>query len=107
MSRTAALTIVLGIALSVTFWLSLDASDEIFQSRLLPWIPLLIYAQEPGIIVIARFFPCQKEGFDTGCEAYKTIPTLLASNAIAYTAVFLPIVHLWRRKQSCGRPTDK
>jgi hypothetical protein len=100
MKRMAALSIILGIALAVMLWLSLDVSDEIFQSRLLPWIPSLIYAQEAGFRVAARLFPCQKEGFDTGCEAYKTIPAFVASNALVYAAIFLPIVHLWQKKRS-------
>jgi hypothetical protein len=104
MRRTAIFSIILGMALSVLFWLSLGASDEIFQTRLLPWIPSLIYVQEPGIRVMSRFFPCQKEGFDTGCEEYKTIPTLLASDAIAYAIVLLPVMHLWRTRRSRKRP---
>jgi hypothetical protein len=107
MKRTAALSIVLGIALAVMLWLSWDASDEIFQSRLLPWIPSLIYAQDAGLMVAARLFPCQKEGFDTGCEAFKTIPTFVASNALVYSAIFLPIVHLCRKKRSRGRRTGE
>jgi hypothetical protein len=107
MKWTAALSVILGIALAVTLWLSLDASDEIFQSRLLPWIPSLIYAQEAGFRVAARLFPCQKEGFDTGCEAYKTIPTFVGSNALVYTAILLPIVHLWRTRRSRSRPAGE
>jgi len=98
MKRTALLSIVLGTALAAMLWLSLDASDEIFQSRLLPWIPSLIYAQEAGFRVAARLFPCQKEGFDTGCEAYKIIPVFIASDAVVYSAILLPIVHFWRTK---------
>lgn len=40
--------------------------------------------QEPGISASSRTFPCQKEGFDTGCEAYKRFPLLLTVNAIVY-----------------------
>ncbi len=104
MKRTALLSIALGVMFAVMLYLSLNASDEIFQTRSRPWIHSLIYAQEPGIRVMSRFFPCQKEGFDTGCEEYKTIPTLLAANGIAYAIVLLPIVHLWRTQRVRKRP---
>ena len=107
MNRAAGWSILLGTTFAVMFYLSLNASDEIFQTRLLPWIPSLIHAQEPGLDVIARFFQCQKEGFDTGCEEYKTIPTLLASNAVAYTVIFFPVVFLWQKKLSKKRPTGQ
>src|SRR5215472_5049653 len=89
MRRTAVWSIVLGMTIAVMLYLSWSASDEIFQTRLLPWIPSLIYAEEPGIRVMSRFFPCQKEGFDTGCEDYKRLPTLLAANGMAYAIVLL------------------
>jgi hypothetical protein len=107
MRRTAALSVILGMAIAVMLWLSLVASDEIFQSRLLPWIPSLIYAQEAGFGVVARLFPCQKEGFDAGCEAYKTIPTFVVSNALVYSAVLLPIMHLSRKNRSKSSPTGQ
>ena len=96
--RTLGLSFILGTALALMFWFSLEASDAIFQSRLLPWIRPLIYAQYAGIRVAARLFPCQMEGFDTGCEIYKRFPAWVGSNALVYTAVLLPIVYSWRTR---------
>ena len=98
MKRTLGLSIAGGFALALIFWLSLEVSDVLFQSRLLPWDLPLIYAQDMGFRAAARLFPCQREGFDTGCEAYKALPAFLGANALAYCAALIPIVHLWRRK---------
>ena len=53
-----------------------------------------------GIQIGVPSFPCQKEGFDTGCEAYKKIPVFVASDAVVYSAILLSIVHLWRTMRS-------
>jgi hypothetical protein len=98
MKRNVALSIGTGLTIAVILWLSLDASDAIFQSRLLPWVRTLIYLQDIGFRVASRFFPCQKEGFDTGCEAYKTIPAFVGTNALLYSIVSLPLIYLLRMK---------
>lgn len=96
MKRNSAFSVVIGTTVAAVLWLTLTASDEIFQSRLLPWVVPLIYLQEPGIRVESRLFHCQKEGFDTGCEAYKVIPTLIGTNAILYSILAFPLVRLRR-----------
>src|ERR1700693_5215357 len=98
MKRTLAFSVGIGTALALVFWLWLEASDVVFQSRLLPWVLPLIYLQDPGFHVAARLFPCRMEGFDIGCEAYKTLPTFVGANALAYSIVLLPIIHFWRRR---------
>jgi len=98
MKRTMGLSIFFGTALAVAFWLSLEISDAIFQSRLLPWIRPLIHVQDIGFRVAARLFRCQMEGFDTGCEAYKRLPTFVGANAAAYSIILFPIIRFWRGK---------
>ncbi len=98
MKRNIALSIGTGLTIAIILWLSLDASDAIFQSRLLPWVRPLIYLQDFGFIVASRFFQCQKEGFDTGCESYKTIPTFVGTNALLYSIVSLPLIYFLRMK---------
>ena len=105
MKRTAALSIGLGIALATILWLGLEASDAIFQSRQLPWVLPLIYSQDVGFRVAARLFPCQKEGFDIGCEAYKRLPAFVGANALAYSILLFPIIDFWRRKPTTTKPS--
>ena len=104
MRRTVALSIVLGTALATMLWLGLEASDAIFQSRLLPWTVPLIHSQDVGFRVAARLFPCQKEGFDTGCEAYKKLPAFVGANAFTYSILLLPIIYFWRRNSATNKP---
>jgi len=72
------------LVLAITLSIILQANDYLFFSRLLPWIPSLIWLQACGFRVASRMFPCQSEGFVTGCEAYKWFPAFLLSNGIAY-----------------------
>ena len=104
MKRATALSIALGIALATMLWLGLEASDAIFQSRLLPWVLPLIYSQDVGFRVAARLFPCQKEGFDIGCESYKRLPAFVGANALTYSILLLPIIYFWRRKATTTKP---
>lgn len=106
MKRTVALSIAIGTALAIMLWFDLEASDAILESRLLPWVLPLIYLQDIGFRVAARLFPCQMEGFDTGCEAYKTLPAILAANSLAYSIVLFPIIHFWRSRATTTKPTD-
>ena len=102
MKRNIALSIGTGLTIAVILWLSLDASDAIFQSRLLPWVHPLIYLQDVGFTVASHFFPCQKEGFDTGCEAYKIIPAFVGTNVLLYTIVSLPVIWFLQMAMSIG-----
>lgn len=87
--RSAALVVS---AMAIAAWLILVASDDLLASRLLPWTLPLIWLQWPGFQVASRLFPCQKEGFDTGCEAWKKLPVFWLSNAVTY----LPFVLVGR-----------
>ena len=104
MKRVVTLSFGLGIALATMLWLCLEVSDAIFQSRLLPWVLPLIYLQDAGFRAAARLFPCQKEGFDIGCEAYKRLPAFVGANALLYSILLLPIIYFWRRKPTATEP---
>jgi hypothetical protein len=78
------LALAAAVTLAVSALLTLEANDQYFFSRSLPWIPSLVWLQGEGIGTASRLFPCQYEGFDTGCEIYKTLPAVVFSNAIAY-----------------------
>ena len=103
-NRYFAVSFAFGLAvaliLAVSAWLALEVNDDLFYSRSLPWIPSLIWFQEAGFRTVSRLFPCRYEGFDTGCEAYKTLPTFLLANVIAYTPFSLATVFLVRYGES-------
>jgi hypothetical protein len=99
MKRSLFLSVTFGAVLAVTLWFSLEASDEIFQSRRMPWIVPLIRVQEAGFRAASRLFPCQREGFYTGCEAYKKLPVFVGANAIVYSICLIPVVGLVRRRK--------
>ncbi|HEY2361470.1 MAG TPA: hypothetical protein VGK36_10165 [Candidatus Angelobacter sp.] len=107
MKRSVALSVGAGLAIAVVLLASLEASDVIFQSRLLPWVLPLIYLQEAGFRLSAHLFPCQKEGFDTGCEAYKRLPTFVGANALLYSIILLPVFYFRRTKANAERQTSK
>jgi len=92
-----ALSIVVACVMSLSAWLALDWNDGIFNSHLLPWIAPLITVQFPGFATASRLFPCQAEGFNTGCEPYKWIPAFLFANALAYLPFVLGGVFCYRR----------
>jgi hypothetical protein len=89
-----AVSVAIAMALAISAWLALETNDRLFYSRLLPWIPSLIWFQEAGFQTAARLFPCRYEGFDVGCEAYKRLPVFVLSNAIAYFPFSLATVFL-------------
>ena len=91
-----ALALAVAFVLAVSAWLALEVNDAYFYSRSLPWIPSLIWLQNAGFRTASRLFPCQYEGFDTGCEAYKTFPVFLLSNVIAYVPFSFVTVFLTR-----------
>jgi len=82
--RTIAIAAVMASVLAISAWMALYLNDEIFYSRSLPLIAPLITLQSYGFGKASQLFPCQAEGFDTGCEAYKRIPAFLVSNSLVY-----------------------
>jgi hypothetical protein len=82
--KTIALALVIACVIAITAWVGLYLNDEIFESRSLPWIAPLITMQEYGFWKASQMFPCQAEGFNTGCEPYKWIPTFLMANTLVY-----------------------
>jgi hypothetical protein len=82
--RTIARAIAIACVLAISGSTALDLNDEILESRDLPWIAPLITVQKYGFLTMNRMFPCQREGSDLGCEAYKWIPTFIAANTLAY-----------------------
>ena len=60
MKKTLKIALILSCTLSVFAFVLLHISDSIFQSRLLPWVSPLIWAQHIGFSISGRAFPCQK-----------------------------------------------
>jgi hypothetical protein len=70
-------------------------SDIHIDHSLVPWLGGMLYQlQRIGFIVSSVLFPCQKEGFDIGCEPSKVVPTILVTNAIVYFVVLMPIAYI-------------
>jgi hypothetical protein len=90
---------VVALVLALSAWLALYLSDSIFQARLLPWDVPLIELQDIGFLLASRMFPCQAEGFDTGCEWYKTLPTFVTANAPPYLPVVFVGAYWYRRSE--------
>ena len=95
-----ALALAVALTLAISALLTLEANDFFFYSRLLPWIPSLIWLQWTGFGTASQLHPCQYEGFDTGCEAYKTLPVIVLSNTIAYLPFSSAMVFLTRYWES-------
>ena len=98
--RTIAIAAVITSVLAISAWMALYLNDEIFYSRSLPWIAPLITLQTYGFGKASRLFPCQAEGFDTGCEAYKWIPAFLVSNSLGYFPFVLVGVFSFQRSET-------
>jgi hypothetical protein len=94
--RTITLALVVACLMAMTAWVGLYLNDQIFYSRSLPWIAPLITVQGYGSGKASQMFPCQAEGFDTGCEAYKWIPAFLIANGLCYFPVALLSLFSWR-----------
>jgi hypothetical protein len=88
---------LIAAVLAITASFALTANDEIFYSRLLPWIHPLIWVQEVGFRVASRLFPCRMEGSSLGCEDYKSLPAFLISNTVAYLPFLLAGRLVYRR----------
>jgi hypothetical protein len=95
--RLFGVSAVIALVLALSAGFALDFSDSVFQSRLLPWTVPLIELQRLGFTRASRLFPCRAEGFDTGCEWYKWLPTFVAANAAAYLPIAFVGVYLYRR----------
>lgn len=68
-----------------------------FDHTLIPWFGAGLYQlQRFGFLVASMFFPCQKEGFDVGCESFKVVPTIILTNSFIYALILIPLVHAWR-----------
>ena len=87
--RTITHAVVIAVVLASSAWTGLVLNDEILESRSLPWIAPLITVQDYGFVKASQTFPCQIEGADTGCVAYKWIPTFLAANSLFYFPIVL------------------
>ena len=96
MLRAFSLSALLAVGLSLILQFSLQLSDSFLWRYREPWMVTPVrLLQNPGIVAISRAFPCQREGFDTGCEEYKTLPLFLAVNALVYFPfVFLALFTL-------------
>jgi hypothetical protein len=97
--RLFGISAVVALVLALSAWLALYFSDSIFQSRLLPWTVPLNELQRRGFAQASRVFPCRAEGFDTGCEWYKTLPTFVAANTVAYMPVAFVGAYLYLRSE--------
>lgn len=94
--RAITLALVVACVMAITAWVGLYLNDQIFYSRSLPWIAPLITVQEYGSGKASQMFPCQAEGFDAGCEAYKWIPAFLIANGLCYFPFALLSLFSWR-----------
>ncbi len=101
--RTLITAVVAALSLSSALWLALEANDFLFYSRMLPWVRPLIWLQEPGFRNAWRFFPCQAEGFSTGCEIYKVLPAFLFADAVAYFPFLVLGLFVYRRSERLRR----
>jgi hypothetical protein len=89
--KTVKILLMLSLGISCLALVALDASDFIFQSRMVPWTIPLIKLQGVGATIASHFFQCKKEGFDTACEWFKVMPTIVLSNAIVYFIILTPV----------------
>lgn len=101
--RTIIFAFVVACVIAITAWVGLYLTDTIFYSRSLPWIAPLITVQDYGFGKASQMFPCQAEGFDTGCEAYKWIPTFLIANSFSYFCFVLLGLFSWRHSEAVRR----
>ena len=93
--RIILISALLSVGLSLALSLALDANDTFLQSRSGAWVPALLSMQRVGFKAVARYFPCQKEGFDAGCERYKSLSLFLAVNAATYLPFMLCGVYVF------------
>jgi hypothetical protein len=85
--RAVATASAMSSVVAVTAWFALIVNDEIFYSRLLPWIGPLIRLQEPGFRVASRMLP----------EPHKWLSAFLLSNVLAYFPILLTGVLIYAR----------
>ena len=101
--RTITLAAVIAATVATSAWTGLYLNDALMESRMLPWIMPLITAQGYGFGRAARMFPCQAEGFSTGCEPYKWIPTFLLANSVVYFPFVLVGVFAWQCSETAKK----
>jgi len=89
--KTLKVSLFVSIGISALAYLALFLNDSIVGTRLGLWIVPLVKLQGVGIGAAYRWFPCQREGFDTGCEPFKVIPTIVVANSILYLSVIAPL----------------
>jgi hypothetical protein len=85
--RAVATASAMSSVVAVTAWFALIVNDEIFYSRLLPWIGPLIQLQEPGFRVASRMLP----------EPHKWLSAFLLSSVLAYFPILLTGVLIYAR----------
>lgn len=100
-SKLTKLLSVIGIASLAISSLLLTIRDAYirnvsFDHTLIPWFGAGLYQlQRFGFAVASMLFPCQREGFNTGCEWFKVVPTILLVNAAIYFVVLTPVIHVY------------
>jgi hypothetical protein len=96
MKRSLILSLLFGVAVTISFCLAIWIRNLVYQPHPRAWgIPLNVFSF-PGLLVSALAFPCQDQDVQIGCEWYRTLPTFIAVNSLICTATSLPIVHLFR-----------
>lgn len=96
MKRNLMLAVLLGVTATIVFCFAVWIGNLIYEPKILSWrIPLNGFTF-PGLLASALVFPCQKQGFEIGCEWYRTVPMFVAVNSLAFTVVSLPLVCLFR-----------
>jgi len=74
MKRSLFLSVTLGAVLAVALCFTLEASDEIFQSRLMWWVVPLIRVQEAGFRAASRFFLVNAKASIQGAKPTRNCP---------------------------------
>ena len=95
MKRSLILALALGATATIGFCLAAWLRSLVYQPDPSWEIPLNAFTF-PGLLASALTFPCQKPGLEIGCEWYRTLPMFVVVNAFTFTALSLPLVHLYR-----------
>lgn len=98
--KTISRALFISGVLAIVAWTGLALNDDILESRSLPWIAPLITVQECGFEKASHEFPCQIEGSDIGCEAYKWLPAFLGFNTLCYFPLVLIISYFLQRSEA-------
>jgi hypothetical protein len=87
-ARTLAWAVSAALVVATTADLVLQTNDQLFSSRLLPWVRPVIWMQTQGFREAWTLFLCQPE-LKVGCEPYKWLAAFIVSNAIVYFPLVL------------------